>query len=46
MPGVDEPPVVKLRPDIAFHDSSCRANAQVAGRQLTAEDVKYSIERR
>jgi peptide/nickel transport system substrate-binding protein len=39
--------VVKLRPDVAFHDTQAIRSAfpQVAGRQLTAEDVKYSIER-
>ena len=39
--------VIKVRPDVLFHDTeSIRAKfPQVAGRQLTAEDVKYSIER-
>jgi ABC-type transport system substrate-binding protein len=39
--------VIKIRPDVRFHDTdSIRARfPQVAGRQLTAEDVKYSIER-
>jgi peptide/nickel transport system substrate-binding protein len=39
--------VVKIRPNVRFHDTEkIRKNfPQVAGRQLTAEDVKYSIER-
>jgi len=39
--------VIKIRPGIRFHDTEkIRENfPQVAGRQLTAEDVKYSIER-
>jgi ABC-type transport system substrate-binding protein len=39
--------IVKLRPNVRFHDTQkARASfPQVAGRQLTAEDVKYSIER-
>jgi peptide/nickel transport system substrate-binding protein len=39
--------IVKLRPDVTFHDTEAirAAFPQVAGRQLTAEDVKYSIER-
>jgi peptide/nickel transport system substrate-binding protein len=39
--------VIKIRPNVLFHDTeSIRANfPEVAGRQLTAEDVKYSIER-
>ena len=39
--------VIRLRPDITFHDTQAIRSAfpQVAGRQLTAEDVKYSIER-
>ena len=39
--------VVKIRPNVRFHDTEViRKNfPQLAGRQLTAEDVKYSIER-
>ena len=39
--------VIKIRPNVFFHDTaSIRSNfPDVAGRQLTAEDVKYSIER-
>jgi peptide/nickel transport system substrate-binding protein len=39
--------IVKIRPNVRFHDTQkARASfPQVAGRQLTAEDVKYSIER-
>lgn len=39
--------VIKLRPNVRFHDTEkIRRNfPQVAGRQLTANDVKYSIER-
>jgi peptide/nickel transport system substrate-binding protein len=39
--------VIKIRPNVLFHDTEAiRANfPEVAGRQLTAEDVKYSIER-
>jgi peptide/nickel transport system substrate-binding protein len=39
--------VIKIRPDVRFHDTeNIRAQfPEVAGRQLTAEDVKYSIER-
>jgi len=39
--------VIKIRPNVRFHDTEqIRKNfPQVAGRQLTAEDVKYSIER-
>ncbi len=39
--------LVKIRPNVRFHDTEkIRAMfPQVAGRQLTAEDVKYSIER-
>ena len=39
--------VVKLRPNVRFHDTEkIRKNfANTAGRTLTAEDVKYSIER-
>jgi peptide/nickel transport system substrate-binding protein len=39
--------VVKIRPNVHFHDTTdIRAHfPAVAGRQLTAEDVKYSIER-
>jgi len=39
--------VIKVRPDVRFQDTdSIRAKfPEVAGRQLTAEDVKYSIER-
>jgi peptide/nickel transport system substrate-binding protein len=39
--------VIKLRPNVTFHDTPAIRSAfpQVAGRQLTAEDVKYSIER-
>ncbi len=39
--------VIKIRPDIFFHDTE-RIRSQfpeVAGRQLTAEDVRYSIDR-
>ena len=39
--------VIKVRPNVRFQDTEkIRENfPQVAGRQLTAEDVKYSIER-
>jgi peptide/nickel transport system substrate-binding protein len=39
--------VIKIRPNVLFHDTEAiRANfPQVSGRQLMAEDVKYSIER-
>jgi len=39
--------IIKLRPNVRFHDTEqIRKNyPQVAGRELTAEDVKYSIER-
>jgi len=39
--------IIKIRPNVRFHDTeNIRKNfPQVAGRQLTAEDVKYSIER-
>ena len=39
--------VIKIRPNILFQDTEKirAAFPQVAGRQLTAEDVKYSIER-
>jgi peptide/nickel transport system substrate-binding protein len=39
--------VVKIRPNVTFHDTTAIRSAfsAVAGRQLTAEDVKYSIER-
>ena len=39
--------IIKLRKGVKFHDSPrVRANfPTVAGRELTAEDVKYSIER-
>ena len=39
--------VVKIRPGVRFHDTEKIRNnfPQLAGRQLTAEDVKYSIER-
>jgi peptide/nickel transport system substrate-binding protein len=39
--------VIKIRPNVRFHDTEkIRKNfPQVSGRQLTAEDVKYSIER-
>jgi len=39
--------VVKIRPDVRFHDTEKvrQSFPQVAGRQLTADDVKYSIER-
>jgi ABC-type transport system substrate-binding protein len=39
--------VVKLRPNVRFHDTekARKSFPQVAGRQLTAEDVKYSVER-
>jgi peptide/nickel transport system substrate-binding protein len=39
--------VIKIRPNVRFHDTEKIRVAfpQVAGRQLTAEDVKYSIER-
>jgi len=51
-PGMPEQPdeqtyIIRIRPNVTFHDTSeIRKNyPQVAGRQLTAEDVKYSIER-
>ncbi len=39
--------VVKIRPNVRFHDSEKirKDFPQLAGRQLTAEDIKYSIER-
>ena len=39
--------VVKLRPNVRFHDTekARKSFPQVAGRQLTAEDVRYSVER-
>ncbi|HJX62080.1 MAG TPA: ABC transporter substrate-binding protein [Dehalococcoidia bacterium] len=39
--------IVKIRPDVRFHDTEKirQAFPDTAGRQLTAEDVKYSIER-
>ena len=39
--------VVKIRPNVRFHDSEKirQSFPQLAGRELTAEDVKYSIER-
>ena len=39
--------VLKIRPNVRFHDTEkIRKNfPELAGRQLTAEDVKYSIER-
>jgi peptide/nickel transport system substrate-binding protein len=39
--------IIKIRPNVRFHNTEAtRKNfPQVAGRQLTAEDVKYSIER-
>jgi len=39
--------VVKIRPNVTFHDTAAIRSAfpALAGRQLTAEDVKYSIER-
>ena len=39
--------IVKIRPNVRFHDTQKARTSfpQVAGRQLTAEDVKYSIER-
>ena len=39
--------VIKIRPGVYFHDTEKirAAFPDVAGRQLTAEDVKYSIER-
>jgi peptide/nickel transport system substrate-binding protein len=39
--------VIKIRPDVYFHDTEKirAAFPDVAGRQLTAEDIKYSIER-
>jgi ABC-type transport system substrate-binding protein len=39
--------IVKIRPNVRFHDTQKARSSfpQVAGRQLTAEDVKYSIER-
>jgi len=39
--------IVKIRPDVRFHDTEKMRQAfpDTAGRQLTAEDVKYSIER-
>ncbi|MGB6837183.1 MAG: ABC transporter substrate-binding protein [Dehalococcoidia bacterium] len=51
-PGMPEQPdeqtyIIRIRPNVFFHDTpQIRENyPQVAGRQLTAEDVKYSIER-
>jgi peptide/nickel transport system substrate-binding protein len=51
-PGLPEQPdeqtyIIKIRPNVYFHDTdNIRKNfPNVAGRQLTAEDVKYSIER-
>ncbi len=39
--------IVKIRPNVRFHDTEKirKDFPEVAGRQLTAEDVKYSIER-
>jgi peptide/nickel transport system substrate-binding protein len=39
--------IVRIRPDVRFHDTEKIRHAfpDTAGRQLTAEDVKYSIER-
>ena len=39
--------IIKLRPDVHFHDTDKirQKFPDTAGRQLTAEDVKYSIER-
>jgi peptide/nickel transport system substrate-binding protein len=39
--------IIKIRPNVRFHDTDkIRRNfPNTAGRQLTAEDVKYSIER-
>jgi peptide/nickel transport system substrate-binding protein len=39
--------IVRIRPDVRFHDTEKirQAFSDTAGRQLTAEDVKYSIER-
>jgi peptide/nickel transport system substrate-binding protein len=51
-PGMPEQPdeetyIIRIRPNVYFHDTEkIRSNfPEVAGRQLTAEDVKYSIER-
>jgi len=51
-PGMPEQPdeqtyIIRIRPNVYFHDTpEIRKNyPEVAGRQLTAEDVKYSIER-
>jgi peptide/nickel transport system substrate-binding protein len=39
--------IIKVRPNVHFHDTEKIRGTfpEVAGRQLTAEDVKYSIER-
>ena len=39
--------VIKIRPNVFFHDTERirKQFPQVAGRQLTAEDVRYSIDR-
>ena len=39
--------IIKIRPNVQFHDTERirRDFPQVAGRQLTAEDVRYSIDR-
>jgi ABC-type transport system substrate-binding protein len=39
--------VIKIRPNVFFHDTERIRSQfpQVAGRQLTAEDVRYSIDR-
>jgi ABC-type transport system substrate-binding protein len=39
--------IVKIRPDVRFHNTEKARKdfPEVAGRQLTTEDVKYSIER-
>src|SRR3989304_1148127 len=39
--------IIKIRPGVYFHDTEKIRSAfpDVAGRQLTAEDVKYSIEK-
>ncbi len=51
-PGMPEQPdeqtyIIRIRPNVYFHDTSEIRDKypEVAGRQLTAEDVKYSIER-
>jgi len=51
-PGMPEQPdeqtyIIRIRPNVYFHDTPeiRKKYPEVAGRQLTAEDVKYSIER-